>query len=153
MRLRLTGSKAEYSNGHNRIEVFKMKEWSSLCKSKVGDAVDVREQCVIAMDDGAYKISDDQYFLADAFSDEGEEKFRLLSLYWACSEPAFRRAYYRDVEMMTWPYAGRRLNCFRLGRERPIVRLKMLLALLVLTSLWNTPLIVLCLMVHLFIRA
>ena len=36
-----------------------MKEWSSLCKSKVGDAVDVREQCVIAMDDGAYKISDD----------------------------------------------------------------------------------------------
>lgn len=37
-------------------------------------------------------------FLADAFSDEGEEKLRLLSLYWACSEPAFRRAYYRDVE-------------------------------------------------------
>ena len=98
MRLRLAGSKAEYSNGHNRLEVFKMKEWSSLCKSKVGDAVDVREQCVIAMDDGAYKISDDQYFLADAFSDEGEKKLRLLSLYWACSEPAFRRAYYRDVE-------------------------------------------------------
>ena len=75
-----------------------MKEWSSLCKSKVGDAVDVREQCVLTMDDGAYKISDNHYFLADAFSDEGEEKLRLLSLYWACSEPAFRRAYYRDVE-------------------------------------------------------
>lgn len=69
-----------------------MEEWSSLCKLKVGDAVDVREQCVITMDDGAYKISDDQYFLADAFSDEGEEKLRLLSLYWACSEPAFRDA-------------------------------------------------------------
>lgn len=75
-----------------------MKEWSSLCKSKVGDVVDVREQCVLTMEDGAYKVSDDQYFLAEAFSDEGEEKLRLLALYWACSEPAFRRAYYRDVE-------------------------------------------------------
>ncbi|UOP13242.1 hypothetical protein [Pseudomonas palleroniana] len=75
-----------------------MKKWSSLYKLKVGDVVDVREQCVLAMDDGAYKISEDQYFLADAFSDEREEKLRLLSLYWACSEPAFRRAYYRDVE-------------------------------------------------------
>lgn len=62
MRLRLVGSKAEYSNGHNRLEVFKMKEWSSLCKSKAGDAVDVREQCVLAMDDGAYKISDIVFF-------------------------------------------------------------------------------------------
>ncbi|SCZ33479.1 MULTISPECIES: hypothetical protein [unclassified Pseudomonas] len=75
-----------------------MQEWSSLCKLKIGDAVDAREQCILAMEDGAYKISDDQYFLADAFFDEGKEKLRLLSLYWACSEPAFRRAYYRDVE-------------------------------------------------------
>ncbi|MEX5596209.1 hypothetical protein [Pseudomonas orientalis] len=75
-----------------------MKEWSSLCKSKAGDAVDLRGQCVFAMDDGAYKISDNQYFLADVFHDNGEEKLRLLSLYWACSEPAFRRAYYRDIE-------------------------------------------------------
>ncbi|AMZ72743.1 MULTISPECIES: hypothetical protein [Pseudomonas] len=75
-----------------------MQEWSSLCKLKIGDAVDAREQCILAMEDGAYKISEDQYFLADAFFDEGKEKLRLLSLYWACSEPAFRRAYYRDVE-------------------------------------------------------
>lgn len=75
-----------------------MKEWSFLCKSKVWDAVDVQEQHVLAMEDGAYKLSDNQYFLADVFSDEGEEKLRLLSLYWACSESAFRRAYYRDVE-------------------------------------------------------
>ncbi|POA33810.1 MULTISPECIES: hypothetical protein [unclassified Pseudomonas] len=75
-----------------------MQEWLSLCKSKVGDAVDVRKQCVLAMEDGVYKISDDQYFLADAFFDGGKEKLRLLSLYWACSEPAFRRAYYRDIE-------------------------------------------------------
>ncbi|BDB19898.1 hypothetical protein cym2001_32630 [Pseudomonas sp. CYM-20-01] len=75
-----------------------MKEWSSLCKSKVGGVVDLREQRVLAMDDGAYKISDNQYFLADACSVEGEEKLSLLSLYWASSEAAFRRAYYRDVE-------------------------------------------------------
>lgn len=36
--------------------------------------------------------------MADTFSDQVEEKLRLPSLYWACSEPAFRRAYYRDVE-------------------------------------------------------
>lgn len=75
-----------------------MKEWSFLCKSKVWAAAEVQEQHVLAMEDGAYKISDNQYFLADVFSDEGEEKLRLLSLYWACSESAFRRAYYRDVE-------------------------------------------------------
>ncbi|WP_027908313.1 hypothetical protein [Pseudomonas sp. URMO17WK12:I4] len=75
-----------------------MKEWSFLCRTKVWDVVDVQEQRVLAMEDGAYKISDNQYFLADVFSDEGEEKLRLLSLYWACSEPAFRRAYYRDIE-------------------------------------------------------
>ena len=49
-----------HSNGHNRFEVFKMQEWSLLCKLKVGDAVDVREQCVLAMEDDTYKISDDQ---------------------------------------------------------------------------------------------
>ena len=75
-----------------------MKECSFLCKSKVWDAVDVQEQHALAMEDGAYKLSDNQYFLADVFFDDGEEKLRLLSLYWACSEPAFRRAYYRDVE-------------------------------------------------------
>lgn len=75
-----------------------MQEWSSLCKLKSGDVIDVREQCVLAMEDGAYKISDVQYFLADALFCEGKEELRLLSLYWACSEPAFRRAYYRDVE-------------------------------------------------------
>jgi len=99
-----------------------MKEWSSLCKSKVGGAVDVREQCVIAMDDGAYKISDDQYFLADESSDEGEEKLRLLSLYWACSEPAFRRAYYRDVENDDMAVCRPPPELLPVGAGRPIVR-------------------------------
>ncbi|UVM62198.1 hypothetical protein QMK47_04880 [Pseudomonas sp. P9_35] len=75
-----------------------MQEWSSLCNLKVGEGVDTREQCVFVVEDGAYKISDDQYFLADIFLNEGKEELRLLSLYWASSEPAFRRAYYRDVE-------------------------------------------------------
>lgn len=75
-----------------------MKEWSSLCKFNVGDAFDLGQQCVLAMEDGVYKISENQYFLADAFFDVGKEKLSLISLYWACSEPAFRRAYYRDVE-------------------------------------------------------
>ncbi len=130
-----------------------MKEWSFLCKSKVWDAVDVQEQHALAMEDGAYKLSDNQYFLADVFFDDGEEKLRLLSLYWACSEPAFRRAYYRDVENDDMAVCRPPPELLPVGAGGAIVRLKMLLALLVLRSLWSTPLIVLCLMVHLFIRA
>lgn len=31
-------------------------------KSKVGATVDVRGQCVVAMEAGAYKLADDQFF-------------------------------------------------------------------------------------------
>jgi len=71
-------------NGRNRLEADNVKEWSSLCRSKAGGVVDLREQRVLAMDDGAYKISDNQYFLADACSVEGEEKMNdVVKTAWA----------------------------------------------------------------------
>lgn len=75
-----------------------MPQWSSLHNSRTGDIVSVREPRVLALEDGVYKISDDQYILADAFLDEGNEKHRLVSVYWASSEPGFRRAYSMDIE-------------------------------------------------------
>lgn len=74
-----------------------MFDWSLLCKLGVGSIVDMLEGG-IALEDGVYKISDSKYVLADNFFENGKEKIKLVSLFWACSEPAFRRAYFRDVE-------------------------------------------------------
>lgn len=74
-----------------------MLDWSLLCKLGVGSTVDALEGG-IALEDGVYKISDSKYLLADIFFEDGKEKIKLLSIFWACSEPAFRRAYFRDVE-------------------------------------------------------
>ena len=75
-----------------------MQEWSSLLSARTGDIVDVGAQCVVTLEEGVYKVSDEHYFLADAFLDEGKEKHGLLSVYWASSEPGFRRAYSMDIE-------------------------------------------------------
>lgn len=74
-----------------------MLDWSSLCQIGVGSTVDILEG-QHALEDGVYKISDSKYLLADTFFENGKVTSKLVSLYWACSEPALRRAYFRDVE-------------------------------------------------------
>ncbi|MCA5973951.1 MULTISPECIES: hypothetical protein [Pseudomonas] len=75
-----------------------MQNWVSLCRMKAGEIIDVREASVLPMEDDAYKVSEEQYLLVDASSDDTDGKLCLLSFYWAASERAFRRAYYKDVE-------------------------------------------------------
>ncbi|KMT52739.1 hypothetical protein [Pseudomonas fildesensis] len=74
-----------------------MLDWPTLCKLRVGSYVDLPEGG-IALEDGVYKISDSKYFLADSVFEEGKERIKLGSLFWASSEPAFRRAYFREIE-------------------------------------------------------
>ncbi|AVI86960.1 MULTISPECIES: hypothetical protein [Pseudomonas syringae group] len=75
-----------------------MQNWTSLRKMKAGEIIDLQGQPFLSMEDEAYKISDMQYLLANPLNNSTEGKLHLLSLFWAASEKAFRRAYYRDIE-------------------------------------------------------
>ncbi|MGK9416191.1 hypothetical protein ACSSUR_08545 [Pseudomonas cedrina] len=75
-----------------------MIEWALLRELKKGDVLDVPDTSLLLMDEGVYKVSANQYCLADAINEDGQDKLRLLSVYWAASDAAFRRAYFRDIE-------------------------------------------------------
>jgi hypothetical protein len=82
---------------HNEARDLNMLDCPRLCKLIIGDFVDVLDRAT-ALEDGVYKISDSKYFLADSLFEDGKEKIKLVSFFWACSEPAFRRAYFRNIE-------------------------------------------------------
>lgn len=84
-------------NSHNDARDLNMFDWPLLYKLIIGDSVDVMDRAT-ALEDGVYKISDSKYFLADNLFEDGKETIQLVSFFWACSEPAFRRAYFRDIE-------------------------------------------------------
>jgi len=75
-----------------------MIQWSLLRERKAGDAFKVPQDGLSLIEEGVYKISDTQYCLADAVIEGEHNRLTLLSFYWAASEGAFRRAYFRDVE-------------------------------------------------------
>ncbi|CRM52338.1 MULTISPECIES: hypothetical protein [Pseudomonas] len=75
-----------------------MTEWALLRELKKGDALAVPEAGLLLIDEGVYKMSVTQYCLADAIKEDGQDKLKVLSFYWAASDAAFQRAYYRDVE-------------------------------------------------------
>lgn len=75
-----------------------MIEWALLRELKKGDALAVPEASLLLIDEGVYKVSANQYCLADAINEDGQDKLRLLSFYWVASDAAFRRAYFRDIE-------------------------------------------------------
>lgn len=68
-----------------------------LHKLSVESSVDLLEGG-IALDDGVYKVSDSKYFLVDSSFEGDKEKVTLVSIFWACSESAFRRVYFKYVE-------------------------------------------------------
>lgn len=74
-----------------------MLDWHQLYNIGTSKAIDLLEGGV-ALEDDVYKISNTEYVLADDFSVDGERKIQPVSVFWACSEAAFRRAYFRDVE-------------------------------------------------------
>ena len=79
-------------------EGLEITHWSSLRGLKEGDALPMPEWARSLIDEGVYKISDAQYCLAQAIDENGQDKLTLISFYWASSEGAFRRAYFREVE-------------------------------------------------------
>lgn len=74
-----------------------MQDWPTLCKLRAGSYVDFLKDAT-ALEDGVYKISDAIYCLADSVLEAGAERIQWVSLFWACSEPAFRRVYFREIE-------------------------------------------------------
>ena len=92
-----------------------MIQWSLLRERKAGDAFKVPQDGLSLIEEGVYKISDTQYCLADAVIEGEHNRLTLLSFYWAASEGAFRRAYFRDVEADDLRSAGgvvaRRRGC------------------------------------------
>ncbi|MDR6234571.1 hypothetical protein [Pseudomonas oryzihabitans] len=74
-----------------------MLDWSSLCASGVKFSSEILKVGIF-LEDGVYKVSDSKYFLVDDFSDDEKKDLKVISVFWACSESSFRRAYFRDVE-------------------------------------------------------
>lgn len=72
--------------------------WSLLLEQKEGDVLDTSGAALSLIDEGVYGTCDNQFCLADTFNEDGQDKLRLVSFYWAASEAAFRRAYFREVE-------------------------------------------------------
>ena len=75
-----------------------MIKWSVLRELKAGDAFEAPQGLLSLIDEGVYKISDTQYSLADAVIGNEQSSLALVSLYWAASERAFKRAYFMEVE-------------------------------------------------------
>lgn len=74
------------------------KKWVLLCALRPGTPIDVLGQDLLVLEDDVYKLSSSQYCLAEAPYGEPDATPRLISFYWACSEKAFRRAYFKEVE-------------------------------------------------------
>ena len=72
--------------------------WKLLCRLKSGTPIHVLNQDVTILDDDIYKISESQYCFADIPYHSSNDTPRIVSIFWACSEKAFRRAYFKEVE-------------------------------------------------------
>lgn len=80
------------------LEGVVMIPWSLLLEQKAGDVLDTSGAALSLIDEGVYGTCDNQFCLADTVNEDGQDKLRLVSFYWAASEAAFRRAYFREVE-------------------------------------------------------
>lgn len=72
--------------------------WELLCSVKSGVTIETLGQDVAVLDDDVYKLSESQYCLAEIPFNSSDNIPRVISMFWACSERAFRRAYFKEVE-------------------------------------------------------
>lgn len=72
--------------------------WELLSSLKSGAPIEMLGQNVAVLDDDVYKLSESQYCLAEIPFNSSGNISRIISIFWACSEKAFRRAYFKEVE-------------------------------------------------------